>query len=347
MPDTSATTTATSAATGAPDVAVVVPAHAASDALRRCLEALRACDPPATELVVVVDGADPDTIALAERHADRVVALPDTGGPARARNAGVAASVSDLIFFVDSDVVVRPDFVGRIQARFLTRPTMDAMIGSYDATPPEENLLSQYKNLLNHYVHQRAGNDGWTFWGACGAIRRSVFERVGGFDESYTRPCIEDIELGHRLHAAGHRIEVAKDVQVTHLKRWTARTLLRADVLDRALPWSELIVERAGFTDDLNISRAQRGKAVLASAGLAGAAVGLVGPRRLRRPSRGVLAGSVTALAVLDAPLLRFFARQRGPAFAVGATAWHWWSYVYSAATFGTVLARRVLRRRG
>ncbi len=319
----------------APTVAVVVPAHRASDELRRCLAGLQHCAPEPDELVVVVDGADPATVALARGFAGEVVTLDVAGGPARARNAGVAATDTDLVFFVDSDVVVPPTAIAQLRARFAAEPGVDALIGSYDADPPAPGLVSQYKNLLNHHTHQTARTEAATFWGACGAVRRTAFDGVGGFDETYTRPCVEDIELGYRLRNAGYRIRVDKDLQVTHLKQWTPRSMIRADVLDRAVPWSELLLTGRGFHDDLNISRSQRAKTVLATTGLACALLGL-----RWRPPRRVALGSVAALVVADLPLLRFFARARGVGFAAGAAPWHWLSYVYSAGAFATVLAR-------
>ncbi len=325
------------ASTREPSVVVVVPAHRASEELDRCLEALACCDPAPDELVVVVDGADPATVAAAEARAGRVVGLERAGGPARARNAGVADSDAEVVFFVDSDVVVPPDVVGRLRDTFGSRPELDAVIGSYDDEPPAPGVTSQYKNLLNHHVHQTADVRGSTFWGACGAVRRAAFEAVGGFDERYSRPCIEDIELGARLTEAGHRIEVLKELQVTHLKRWTPASMVRADVFDRAVPWSELIVGGLGFTDDLNVSRRQRFKAVTACVGV----VALLGARW--RLGRGATLASLFALTLMDRSLLGFFARKRGPAFAVGAAGWHWASYLYSSAAFGAVWLRRFL----
>ena len=96
--------------------------------------------------------------------------------------------------------------------------------------------MSQYRNLLHHYVHQRGQIEASTFWGACGAIRRSVFEEVGGFDEERYPRCIEDIELGYRLRRAGHRIVLDKNLQGTHLKKWTLWSVIRTDVCCRAMP---------------------------------------------------------------------------------------------------------------
>lgn len=339
--------TRTAQSTVSPKVAVVVPAHRPSHELHRCLAALRHCDPAPAELAVVVDGADQAVVAAARAVTDQVVELQRAGGPARARNAGVAATTSEVVYFVDSDVEVRPDAVGRVQAYLGAHPAVDALIGSYDDQPPAPGVVSQYKNLLNHHMHQTASREATTFWGACGAIRRAAFLAVGGFDETYTRPCVEDIELGYRLRAAGRRIHVVKDLQVTHLKRWTARSMILADTVDRAIPWSELIVSREGLTDDLNISRSQRLKVVTAGVAAVTTTLAVSGAARGRRsrPSERCAVMALGSLALLDARLLRFFARRRGWSFAVVAAGWHWLSYLYSGAVFGLVVARQLTRR--
>jgi hypothetical protein len=69
-----------------------------------------------------------------------------------------------------------------------------------------------------------------------------VFLSLGGFDERIPRPAMEDVEFGYRLQRAGHRIRLAKDLQVKHLKAWDARSLLLTDLFARAVPWTELIL---------------------------------------------------------------------------------------------------------
>ena len=113
---------------------------------------------------------------------------------------------------------VRSDTIARIRRRFEMDPRLDALIGSYDDEPASAGFASQYKNLLHHFVHQHGREEAATFWTGCGAIRREVFAAAGGFDESYTRPCIEDIELGHRLRQRGRRIVLDPALQVKHLK---------------------------------------------------------------------------------------------------------------------------------
>jgi hypothetical protein len=79
------------------------------------------------------------------------------------------------------------------------------------------------------------------FWSGCGAIRRELFLKHSGFDESYARPAIEDIELGNRIHALGHRILLQPDIQCAHLKRWTLWGGIVTDIQARGIPWTQLI----------------------------------------------------------------------------------------------------------
>src|SRR5262249_14448614 len=153
--------------------------------------------------------------------------------------------------FLDADVCVHADTLARIERHFSEHPEVAAIMGSYDDRPASAGVVSQFKNLFHHYVHQHSRTDAGTFWAGCGAVRAAAFTAVGGFDETYTRPCIEDIELGIRLRRQGQRIELDHDVQVTHLKRWTLGNLVTTDVRDRALPWLLLMWRDRTLPNDL------------------------------------------------------------------------------------------------
>ena len=146
---------------------------------------------------MVEDGA-PDAAPPAYGPDVRVLRLAERRGPAAARNRGAAIARGDVLLFVDADVVVPETAVATVQA-CLNDPALAAVIGSYDRTPAAPNFVSQFKNLAHRFVHQQASEEGTTFWGACGAIRRTTFLALGGFDERFDVPSIEDIELGMRL----------------------------------------------------------------------------------------------------------------------------------------------------
>ncbi len=306
---------------------MIVPVRGADAGFERCLAALHGALPLGGELVVVADG-DRAAAAVAASAGVRVVTLTAPGGPARARNAGARAARGEIFVFVDADVVVRPDTITRL-CRTLHDAGVAAVFGSYDDAPAARNFISRYRNLLHHHVHQTGRAEASTFWAGCGAIRREVFLALGGFDERYRRPSIEDIELGYRLRGAGHRIRLERTIQVTHLKRWTAGAMIVADVRDRALPWTALIVHHRGLIDDLNLRRSSRLSAALVLA----LVVTTLAARRW--PFALAVAAAVAALLVaLDGPLYRLFRQRYGTRFAVAAVPWHWLYYLYSAVAF-------------
>jgi GT2 family glycosyltransferase len=323
-----------------PTVSIVVPVYNGGEHFYRCLNSLNQAAPRPDEIIVVADGESDGCWRLAERLATRVIGLPITGGPARARNHGARAATGDILLFIDSDVAVPSDIVGKITAIFTADPHLSAVIGSYDDEPAETNFLSQYKNLLHHYVHQNACEEGFTFWGACGAVRREIFLALEGFDESYRQPSIEDIELGYRLKRAGHKIRLAKEIQVTHLKRWEALSLLKSDFFQRALPWTELALQDRRLPDDLNLRRSSRLSALLACGLTASVLVAFWNPKAL-----GITAVLALLLSSINAPLYLFFYRKRGARFTLRAIPWHWFYFLYGALAFSIGVFRFLVKR--
>jgi GT2 family glycosyltransferase len=269
----------------------------------------------------------------------RVIDLATRGGPARARNLGAREARGDILFFVDADVLVPPVAVGQVAEFLGQEPDLAAIFGSYDDAPAAPNFLSQYKNLLHHYVHQTAEEEASTFWSGCGAIRRDLFLDSGGFDVSYERPAIEDIELGYRLVGQGYRIRLCKALQVKHLKRWGVRSLVNADFFSRALPWTELILRDRRFVNDLNLRTSSRLSVILVYAFLGSLAGALWWP--------GFLFFSLISalvLLVLNGPVYRFFLHKRGLWFALRVIPWHWFYYFYSGLAFAIGGLRHLLR---
>jgi glycosyltransferase involved in cell wall biosynthesis len=310
-------------------VAVVIPVYNGGQKFRACIDSIRRTVPPPDEFIVVGDGDIDGSSQLAEAAGASVYRFPSPGGPGRARNLGAAKALSDVLFFIDADVTVPPDAISRVRELLGKDANLAAVIGSYDDEPGEQNFLSQYRNLLHHFVHQNSSERASTFWGACGAIRRSVFCEVSGFDEGYIRPSIEDIELGYRLRAAGHAIRLEKSLQVKHWKRWDLRSIVSTDFLHRAVPWTQLIHRYRGFVNDLNTSASSRASVAVTFL-LAGALVGALWEPLLLL----LAAGMAATLVALNARLYQFFLEKRGVWFAVQAVPWHWFYFLYCGIGF-------------
>lgn len=255
----------------AASVAVIIPAFENPGELTACLRSIAAGDCRPSEVIIVDDCSQADAAQIEEccrQYGARYLRLAANQGPAAARNAGALASSAEILLFLDSDVTVHPGTIANLLDRLAGRPELSAIFGAYDAEPTAPGAVSRFRNLLHHYVHLQSAGPAGTFWAGCGAIRRSAFFCVGGFSEYYRRPSIEDVELGHRLHASGFAISLDPSLQVTHTKQWSLVGMFRTDLFDRAVPWTALAWERRGLPVGLNFGWVNRLCVVLAGLAL-------------------------------------------------------------------------------
>lgn len=262
-------------------LSAIVPATDSPATLELAVQAIRAAADSPDELIVVTE-----------------CALPGAGA---ARNAGARQATGDVLVFVDADVLVAPDAFARIRSAFASDHGLAALFGSYDADPPRAGLVSDFRNLLHHHVHQSDPGEASTFWTGLGAVRRHLFEEITGFDEQ--RDALEDIELGMRLLDLGARIVLDPELQGKHLKRTTLRRMLYTDVQLRGAPWTALLLERRSAPSALNLSWANRLSALASVAG--------AGWLVRRRPRR--VLGAAAVLVALNRRLYVLLWRRSGP----------------------------------
>lgn len=276
---------------------MIVPATNRPSTLPGCLEAIHAAKRPSDEVIVIEEPAD--------------------AGPALARNRGAERARGDVLVFVDADVNIHPDALRRIRTALEADPGLTAVFGSYDATPPDEGVISAFRNLLHHHVHQRSPGPASTFWAGLGGIRREAFLAVGGFDaQRYRLPSIEDIDLGMRLASADARIELDPQIQGTHLKAWSLAEMVRTDFDRRGVPWVALLLRQGSAPTALNLGWRHRLSALTTVVAMSGAIT--------RRPR--LAAGAVLALVALNGSFYALLARRRGPheaAVGIGLHALH------------------------
>jgi len=324
-----------------PRLTIIVPFHKGLAFLERALSALVPLH-TGDELIVAADGAVDDCHRLAAAYGARVIDIEGPRGPAVARNVAAAAARGDVLLFVDADVVASTSAVARVAHIFESDPELGAVFGAYDEDPGAPGFFSQYKNLAHSFFHRESGGPAKTFWAGFGAVRRAAYEAVGGFDERFERPSIEDIDLGYRLTDAGYRILLEPALAVCHLKRWTLRSMIASDVFDRGIPWTQLILRYGQFGSDLNVKSTYRAGVVVAYLTVAALLLGIVDLRLLW----GVPLG-LSVLAYLCRDYYGFFLEERGLWFALRVFPLHVLYHLYNGFSFaaGTLLfvtARRV-----
>jgi GT2 family glycosyltransferase len=191
------------------------------------------------EVVVVGNGADPGTFG----DGVRTVQLPDNVGIPAGRNHGAAQSTGDIVLFLDDDAYYdSAETVHRIVAAFVADDRLGVVslrIRDPAGGPGERR----------HVPRLRAGDPArssevTTFLGGACAIRRSVFEAVGGFPDSFFY-AHEETDFAWRALDAGYRIRYDADVAICHpalpptrhaeFHRLNARN--RVFLARRNLPW--------------------------------------------------------------------------------------------------------------
>ncbi len=324
-------------------LSVIVPAYNGTGVLEKSLSALRDSDLPRKhwELIVVDDASTDDTGTLAAQYADRVVRLDGLPhGPSYARNRGTEVAKGDVAVFIDADVVVHKSTLRCFYEVFDQHPETTAAFGSYDDHPPASGLISRYRNLYHHYVHHQNPGVADTFWAGCGAIRLLAFREVGMYNEwHFSRPQVEDIELGQRLSDSGFRIMLMPEIQATHLKHWSLGNMIATDLNDRGVPWMRLLIRRASVTGGTSLNLKTQEKLKTFLVGLAWMTVPLaVWQRSLLWLAVGSLLLSVVIVANLH--LYRFFYRHGGWGFALATVSLNLLYYAVNtiAAAWGWVL---------
>jgi GT2 family glycosyltransferase len=200
----------------APRASVVVPAFNAGRTIDRQLEALgaqRVADD--LEVIVADNGSSDDTRSRVRAWTERVptirlVDASDRRGAAHARNRGFAAASGTLVLGCDADDVVDREWAGRLldgldDADLVAGGTVSWPAGD-DETPPRAAAATAYDMKLG----------GLGFYpvviGSSFAVRRAVWDAVGGFDESL--PQAEDFDFAFRVQHAGFRFASRPDAFV-------------------------------------------------------------------------------------------------------------------------------------
>jgi glycosyltransferase involved in cell wall biosynthesis len=296
-------------------ICAIVPDTSAAPTLSASLRALREADEPPEEIVVASE--------------------PAGGRPSQARNRAATAARADLLLFVDADVVVHRDAVARIRRAFARDPGLAAVFGSYDDEPAEPGLVSRFRNLLHHHVHQSAAGPVDSFWTGLGAVRRDRFVAIGGFNEGRRLISVEDVELGMDLAAQGGRILLDPAILGTHLKRWTVRDMVRTDFARRGVPWVELLLRRRTIPTTLNLGWGHRASA--------SAVLVAVGAAAARHPRATLAAGGV--LLALNARFYALLLRRGGPRLAAAGIPLHALHLLTGAAALPAGLAAHLAGR--
>lgn len=270
----------------APAATIVIPAWRVTDELTACLDAVAGLtDPPAFEVVVVLNGAPAEVRAIAEEHpvVDRTIGLPANVGFGAACNLAAREASGRYLVFLNDDTSVDPAW-------------LSALVAAADADPGRAMVASLLLDVDGRV--QEAGSrlraDAGTVQfgrgltvdaardaglldarrvdygsGAALLVRADWFDRLGGFDPLYEPAYFEDVDLALRVAEAGGTVWFEPAARVTHhsggstsgdpwFRAWAADRSGRL-FLER---WTEVLANAVGedapVTSTIAVPRAER-----------------------------------------------------------------------------------------
>lgn len=208
-----------------PSASVVVCAYNAAGTLRDCLDGLMELDYPDYDVIVVDDGSDDETSAIAAGFPVQLIRQPNQG-LSRARNAGMRAASGEIIAYIDADA--RPDvhWLKHLATTFAASDYVGAGGPNLAPSGDGETAACVAASPGGPIHILLSDNEAEHIPGCNMAFRRDALLAVGGFDARF-RVAGDDVDICWRLLEAGGRLGFSPAAVVWHHQRDTVRAFWR------------------------------------------------------------------------------------------------------------------------
>jgi glycosyltransferase involved in cell wall biosynthesis len=220
-------------------LSVVIPCYNAAHTIRAQLDALlnQQWDQP-WEIIVADNGSTDGSRKIVESYKSQAPCLRTVDASARrgqpyALNTGAAAALGVALAFCDADDEVAPGWVAAMGGALLEHDCVACRIDFKKLNPPWAQTIfnthaQQHGRLLKSHFPPYL----WHAGGGTLGVRKSLYEAVGGFDESL--PYLHDTDFCFKVQLAGVELHYISDA-VTHVR---CRDTLRG-LLGQACHWAE------------------------------------------------------------------------------------------------------------
>lgn len=191
-------------------VSTIIPTYNRSRIVVEAIDSILSQTYGNIEIIVVDDGSTDDTLERLRQYGDRIRVLSQqNAGPGIARNRGIAAARGELIAFLDSDDLWLPSKIERQVAQLQTAGksvpcSLSNIVMRSDKREVTSFDISQLRPDLEEGIWLNVDDvlaSRFVLFNQAVVIRRSVLEKIGGFDEGLRFQ--EDYDLPLRLSLEG------------------------------------------------------------------------------------------------------------------------------------------------
>lgn len=207
-------------------ISVIIPVYNAEKTLGRLLESLQAQKTGKDEIILVDDCSTDKSAHVAQQYDTKLFTLPSNRGPAYCRNYGGAHASGDILVFTDSDCVTSENWLSAIRLVY-ENGAPDALMGKLRLNP--SNYLGDSISALGfpaggsigfEKIWQVDRNGHTKSLSTCNcAIKKSIFQKIGGFDETFPYAGGEDSYLAYQLISKGYKIKYNPKIIAYHEAR--------------------------------------------------------------------------------------------------------------------------------
>ncbi len=196
-------------------VSIIIPVYNSSKTLKKCLRSIYGYNKKnGYEVIVVDDGSNDNSLDIAKKFKCRIFKQKHAG-QSTARNLGAKKAKYGILFFVDSDVILKPNALKEMQNSFKNKKN-NVICGSYSKESPNKGIWPSITALFLHYNYKRKEIEKLENFGAeCGAIRKKIFFELRGFDEKLNKNAAENEDFGYRI-SKKYKITFTQKVQFLH-----------------------------------------------------------------------------------------------------------------------------------
>jgi glycosyltransferase involved in cell wall biosynthesis len=230
-----------------PYISIIIRSYKGENKLPRLLNSIYSQDSDDFEVIVVDDASDDSSKEIVRKYPPaRYLGLNKNGGPARARNKGAKIAKGEIYLFFDNDVIVMPKVLEEVKNFFKKNKSAFAVTGSW-SKEQKDGFFARYKALRDwsywrNELYEKGA--GYFFSTRVAAVRSDLFWKINGFDESYKKADVEDMEFSYRLSEAAP-VHFNKKMRVHH--EFEGILAVAKKYFRRSYLWTLLFLKRRRF----------------------------------------------------------------------------------------------------
>ncbi|MBE0701575.1 MAG: glycosyltransferase family 2 protein [Afipia sp.] len=218
-----------------PKVSVIIPTRDRADLLNTCLNGLRRTDYPNIEIILADNGSvEPETVSFFEAAKCSGVVVVDCSGPfnySRINNQAARMARGEVLLLLNNDTEITDPSWLKEMVHYLLQPDVAAVGAKLlypDGAIQHAGVVlgvggvaghlykSEPETATGYYGALGIARDVSCVTAACMAIRKSVFDELGGFNETDLQVAFNDVDLCIRVREAGYRIVFTPFAVLTH-----------------------------------------------------------------------------------------------------------------------------------